>query len=499
MSTWGEVVPTGWRLRRWMAVWAGRRATVTSLERLLRPNRPHSAAWAWRRATVALLLFPIVAGVALGASPPPRTVAASSVTIDQVPHLPGAPPCRPSDADPHQPTSGRTKPPPAPDYFPSDFPRFTDSLWGNPIGGFGGLRWRAPLHHTPVVFVHGNQADAQNWLDVMLQFQNDAGYTMQEMYAISYNGLENYYAGLPVQHAPTTLDAAYLAASPQAAANGGHGSANDDEVPNLCRFVEAVQWYTGSPQVDIVAHSLGVTIARKFMAEYPSLAADVVAFVGIAGANHGTSVCRGLETSYYGCNEIAPGSPWLENLNGPGGRRETYAPTAWMTVFDGTGLADPYYNGTDASSPRLGGAENVTFPGQYHNDLRVGPEEVDVYLPFLLRYGQAGPGASPTATVDAERIAAEKPDGTKGPTLCGVPALTGPVAGCPPLPDQGVVGSPSDAGGPAGPGRSGVGSAATVLPGTAPPSPPVVLADALALAAVGGVALLGSRRRRRRR
>jgi pimeloyl-ACP methyl ester carboxylesterase len=306
----------------------------------------------------------------------------------------------------------------------------TDDSWGDPVGGFGGLRRGAPLHHTPVIFVHGNQADGQNWLDVMLQFQNDAGYSMQEMYALSYNGLGNYYAGAPAQHRPTTLDSAYLEQNPSALANGGHGAANEDEIPDLCRFVEAVQWYTGSRQVDIVTQSLGDTIARAFMLRYPTLAADVVAVIGIAGANHGTTVCRGLDTSYYGCDEIAPGSPWLDWLNAPNGSRETYAPTAWMTVFDGL-EGDPFFVGPDEQSPRLRGADNRQFPGQYHNDLRVGAGEVDSYLPFLLRHGQAGPGAARDATGVAARIEAAQPDGTQGRTLCGVPRLTGPVPGCP--------------------------------------------------------------------
>jgi pimeloyl-ACP methyl ester carboxylesterase len=282
-----------------------------------------------------------------------------------------------------------------------------------------------------VVFVHGNQADAQNWLDVMMQFQNDAGYTMQEMYALSYNGLGNYYAGVPEQTPATLLDREYVAQNPTALANGGHGAANDDEVPDLCRFVEAVQSYTGSPQIDIVAHSLGVTIARKFMRDYPSLATEVVAFVGIAGANHGTTVCRGMETMYYGCNEIAPGSPWLAELNGPGGSLETYPPTRWMTVYDGL-EGDPFYVGPDAQSPRLQGAETRTFPGAYHNDLRVDPPMVDTYLPFLLRYGQGGPGSDPNGPAEAGAIERSQPDGLNGPELCGVPKLTGPVSGCPP-------------------------------------------------------------------
>jgi hypothetical protein len=145
-------------------------------------------------------------------------------------------------------------------------------------------------------------------------------------------------------------------------------------------------------------------------------------------ANHGTTVCRGLDTSYYGCNEIASGTTWLAGLNGPGGSLETYAPTHWQTIYNGL-EGDPLFVGPDEGSPQLLGADNRTFPGAYHNDLRVGPAEVDTYLAFLLRYGQAGPGAAPGASVKADQIDALQPDGLVG-RLCGVPELTGPLLGC---------------------------------------------------------------------
>jgi pimeloyl-ACP methyl ester carboxylesterase len=346
---------------------------------------------------------------------------AGAAPVAQSPALPGSPVCGPSTAQ-NEPTGGRSQPPPAPRYFAADFPAFNDDSWGAPLGGFGGLQLHSRLRHTPVIFVHGNQADAQNWLDVMEQFQNNAHYTMQEMYALSYNGLGNYYAGTPTRTPPSSLDQAYLQQNPTALANGGHGAADDDEVPDLCRFVEAVQWYTGSRKVDLVGHSLGVTIIRKFMFDYPSLAKDVVAVVGIAGANHGTTVCRGLETSYYGCNEIAPGTPWLAQLNGPGGSRETYAPTTWMTVYNGL-EGDPFFVGPDAPSPQLRGADNRTFAGEYHNDLRVGAAEVDTYLAFLLRHGQAGSGAAGDGDAVATDIETTPHDGHSA-QLVGIPLLT---------------------------------------------------------------------------
>jgi len=364
-------------------------------------------------------LLPIAAVALSGGA---FTSATAATTLPQPPHLHGAPRCGTSTAAADQPTNASTPGPQAPSYFAKDFPVIKDSRLGVPIGGFGGLGFRAPRHHTPVVFVHGNQADAQNWLSVMLQFQNDAHYSMQEMYALSYNGLGNYGSGTPVSSPPTARDQDYVNQNSSVLANGGHGAADDDEVPDVCRFIEAVQWYTGSRKVDIVTHSLGVTVVRELMRLYPALAKDVVAFVGIAGGNHGTTVCRGLETTWYGCNEIAPETPWLARLNGPGGRDETYGPTRWMTVYDGA-EGDPLFVGPDATSPQLEGADNRTFPGAYHNDLRVDPAEVDTYLPFLLRLGQAD-GASTAERALATQIDKDQPDGRNG-ELCGVKKLTG--------------------------------------------------------------------------
>ena len=436
----------------------------------------------------ARLLAPLVTAVLVPALLTPAATRAVATGVVQGPSLPGSPACGPSIAPAGAPQNGHTQPPVAPRYFAADFPSFPDEVWGYPVGGFGGLRRGAPLHHTPVIFVHGNQVDGQNWLTVMQQFQNDAGYSMQEMYALSYNGLENYYAGAPVQHQPTALDGDYIQQNPSVLGNGGHGAADDDEVPDLCRFIEAVQWYTGSRQVDLVGHSLGVTIIRETMRLYPSLAADVTAVVGIAGGNHGTTVCRGLDTTYYGCDEIAPGTAWLDRLNGPGGSRETYAPTSWMTVYNGL-EGDPFFVGPDEQSPQLRGADNRTFNGQYHNDLRVGPAEVDTYLPFLLRHGQAGTDAATGGSAAAAQVEATQPDGTAGQTLCGVPALTGDVSGCPPLASAADGGSSGSRGGVSGatghaalPMTSGAGAGAA----------PVVAAGAVLAGLVG-------RRRRRRR
>ena len=449
----------------------------------------------------ALLLAAAGAATAFGMLSPVTAGAAAPIPA-QVPHLAGAPVCQGSPADPNQPTTGQNaqSQKPAPGYFAADLPAFKDTVLKQTVGGFGGLARGVSLHHTPVIFVHGNQADAQNWLDVMLQFQNDAGYTMQEMYALSYGGLENYYAASPVENPPTSLDTDYVQQNPDVLGNGGHGYADDDQVPQLCRFVELVQWYTGSEQVDIVTHSLGVTIARRFMELYPSLARDVVGFVAIAGANHGTTVCRGLDTSYYGCNEIAPGTAWLATLNAHG---ESPGPTRWMTILNGTSSIDPLFaDPQDWTSPELAGADNRLFPTDYHNDLRVGHQEVDTYLPFLLRHGQAGPDAAATGAAQAAAIEAQGTslDGTKGPisTLCGIPRLTGgDPSNCP----RAARDTTADTSGGNGSGAAAAASGSTLrsLPDTAggaggaSPIPSV-----LAVLGVAVMTLTGAGRRRRR-
>jgi pimeloyl-ACP methyl ester carboxylesterase len=292
-----------------------------------------------------------------------------------------------------EPQTGHTMPPPAPVLFAGSFPALSDCEWGYPLGGWGGSRRHGPLRHAPVIFVHGNQADAENWYLVAEQFKQLAGYTDQEMYALSYNGLGNAYAGMPTRSQPSSQSIAYWQGTNpplQAFANGGKGASDDPNVPDLYNFVRAVQDYTGVQQVDIVAHSLGVTITRKMLQLHPELRHDVLAAVMIAGGNHGTTVCRGIDTTYYGCEEIAPGTDWLGRLNSVG---EAPGPTRWMSIYNGTDNTDPFFQQVpgafdDRPSPHLEGAVNLTFPGRYHNDLRVAPDIVAVYLQFLLDHGQ---------------------------------------------------------------------------------------------------------------
>lgn len=264
--------------------------------------------------------------------------------------------------------------------FAPDFPALTDHEWGFRLGGFGGVRAGAPLHHVPVIFVHGNNVDAADWYPVRDDFRA-AGWSDQELWALSYNGLGSN-AGTAVETMNPERDQEHLAMH----WDGTVHLTNDEvNVPDLYDFILAVRRYTGSDRFSLVTHSLGDTLARRTLKVHPELRRDLVAFVGIAGANHGTSLCPpGSEDQVVSCNEIAAGTAWLAALDGPGGSDETYGPAKWMTVYDGSGEGDPAYAGPSyAQSPVLLGADNRQFPHTYHNDLRLSPAIVAVYRAFV--------------------------------------------------------------------------------------------------------------------
>lgn len=303
--------------------------------------------------------------------------------------------------------SGHTEPQgPAKVRFAGDFPELLDSEWGFVIGGFGGIERGAPLHHVPVVFVHGNNVDHADWYPVRDDFLA-AGWTDQELWALSYNGLGGNNGSTPVRGNPER-DAEHTEM-------GWDGTtrvtANDVNVPDLVAFIEAVLDYTGAERFSIVGHSLGVTIARKAMLVRPDLAARVDAVVAIAGANHGTTFCPpGSEGQVHSCDEIAAGTPWLEELNGPDGSLETYGDIRWLTIYDGSGAGDVAYVGPDyADSPTLRGADNRAFEGMDHNGLRLAPEIVAEYREFLEQGTLTTSAPSPPEPTVVDDTLADRP------------------------------------------------------------------------------------------
>jgi pimeloyl-ACP methyl ester carboxylesterase len=249
--------------------------------------------------------------------------------------------------------------------------------WGGNLAGGASCRgWSAQRgHRTPVFLVHGTLVDAEYWrkspvgdeiVNVRQRFLDD-GYAPCELWAISYDG------------AP------------------GYATSNDINVEEVYAFITRVQAYLGAPKVDVLAHSLGVTVVRKAGYVHPDLYQRIRNLVLIAGANHGTTTCRGLAGKNYStvCDEVDPASPWLAELNrGPGGRGETPAGPRYLVTYDGTGLADNFYLGPDGQSPALQGSRacNVAMPLVPHNSLAYRASSVDVYLTFF-RTGTCPPTA----------------------------------------------------------------------------------------------------------
>src|SRR5262249_32461674 len=133
--------------------------------------------------------------------------------------------------------------------LPSDFPVILDASLGVPVLGFGA---GGPVQRTPVIFLHGNNdtpfptmCNPLGYIHNLAQFFADHGYSPSELWGLGYQG-----------------DQCDLFINPTNRSGVAHSTVAN--VPDLRAFVEAVLDYTGAKQVDIVAHSLGVTLTREW-------------------------------------------------------------------------------------------------------------------------------------------------------------------------------------------------------------------------------------------
>ena len=119
-----------------------------------------------------------------------------------------------------------------------------DFIRADPGGSFGGHSTPGQsVVNQPVIFIHGNSDSAIGVNSVFtgwrasIEYFKSQGYTTAELYA-------------------TTWGPANVAFSSQQY----HSKAN---LTSLRAFIQAVKAYTGASKVDIVTHSMGVTLARK--------------------------------------------------------------------------------------------------------------------------------------------------------------------------------------------------------------------------------------------
>ena len=212
--------------------------------------------------------------------------------------------------------------------FPADFPAIEDTSFEKPVIGFGA---NGPVTRTPVLFLHGNNDTpfptpcnpAYGHIQRLAQYFADNGYSPSELWGLGYQG-----------------DRCDVNADQTRRARMAHTNAAN--VPDLRRFVRAVLAYTGSKEVDIVGHSLGVTIAREWMRQDEAYR-TVRRLVAIDGPNHGIINCSPNPLNYWQapalggftptsevCAELgSPNTPFLKRLNRGD---ETPGPTRYFVI-----------------------------------------------------------------------------------------------------------------------------------------------------------------------
>jgi pimeloyl-ACP methyl ester carboxylesterase len=212
--------------------------------------------------------------------------------------------------------------------LPADFPAIEDTSFEKPVIGFGAA---GPVHRTPVILLHGNNDTpfptacnpGYGHMQRLAQYLADNGYSPSELWGLGYQG-----------------DRCDVNADQTRRSRMAHTNAAN--VPDLRRFVRAVLAYTGARQVDIVGHSLGVTIAREWMRQDDAYR-SVRRLVAIDGPNHGIINCSPNPLNYWQlpdlgaftpasevCAELgSPDTPFLKRLNQGD---ESRGPTRYLVI-----------------------------------------------------------------------------------------------------------------------------------------------------------------------
>lgn len=191
---------------------------------------------------------------------------------------------------------------------------------------------------VPVIFIHGNADKAlgtgglyQSGWTSSIDYFLAKGYKSSELYATTWGPANTLLAANQYHSRP------YLTSTRA--------------------FIEAVLAYTGASKVNIVSHSMGVTLARKAIlggaasdalngGSYnlgAALTSHIDTFVGIAGANWGLTSCYMIGGSTPTCgatNGLYPGymygpvglSSILSSINGRSRYEGSKVYTIWSTA-----------------------------------------------------------------------------------------------------------------------------------------------------------------------
>lgn len=250
---------------------------------------------------------------------------------------------------------------------------FSDaSIDGDSYGGKA--NGSTPVNKQPVIFIHGNSDKAVGYLGTTqsgwtgsLNHFHGQGYSEAELYAVTWGD-----------------------ANPLLSASQTHSK---PVLQRLRAFVEAVIAYTGASKVDIVTHSMGVTLMRKVIeggttsdpsngGTYnlgPSLSSKVDAFVGIAGANRGLTNCypypsyltatcddeTGLYPGYLWWGSVFGQSDILQDMNSSSGYEGSYRYSIWSSNDAIVGYGCIVYGGNTCHIPGQTGSKNHSTYGHF--------------------------------------------------------------------------------------------------------------------------------------
>ena len=267
--------------------------------------------------------------------------------------------------------------------FPAGFPTIVDASLGTPVLGFGAA---GPVTRTPVIFLHGNNdtpyptlcnpyGDAQ----AFAQYFVDHGYAPSEVWGLGYQG-----------------DQCDLLVDPTHRSAEAHATLAN--VPDLRAFVQAVLAYTGAKEVDIVGHSLGVTLARTWL-RLDHAQRLVRRFVAIDGPNHGIINCSPNPLNYWQapaaggftpdsavCRDYgAEHTPLLDFINRG---RETLGSTRYLVIrnADTSFVYFPLTDGLIAPVPaeeRTGAPHDFSHSAELEGAFTVNLMGQGAYDPFL--------------------------------------------------------------------------------------------------------------------
>lgn len=249
-------------------------------------------------------------------------------------------------------------------YGSYDFGRF--DLAGGSYGGKSSAT--DSVVNQPVIFIHGNSDKAvgttagQTGWNASIDYFLSNGYKTSELYATTY-GPANVFSSSQQYHSREYLT-------------------------KLRNFIKAVKQYTGAAKVDIVAHSLGVTLARKaikggtaydpYNGGYydlgPSLTSSVDTFVGIAGANRGLTSCYLTGGTTLTCDDevgLYPGyligligpygvSSYLVDLNSTSRYEGSYIYSIWSSVDEVVGYGTVVYGKYTCQIPGQNGQKTFS-------------------------------------------------------------------------------------------------------------------------------------------